>query len=295
MGNVAAASELTAANNKFEPDVVLFVGVAGSVKPDDLCRGDVVVGSHAYNIHAGKDTLDDAGRPVSLGRPLGPQASYGLVQLATAVRQQQWTGELLLLGSGEARNARGGVPHVEIRGIAAGEVVHADSHSALMERVRTRFNDVAAVDMESFGLYRRRTGSRCLPSRCVASRTALKTRIPTTTPTGSRSRHDMLRRSRSPCSGPPRSKTWEPDPPRRRRRHLLRTKRSDRSTTPCTGFRPPLPSSTTGRSARWANEQPPSSARSGPRKNSGRAGSRRSRIGRRPATPPLIAAHSGLS
>jgi nucleoside phosphorylase len=153
MGNVAAASELTAANNKFEPDVVLFVGVAGSVKPDDLCRGDVVVGSHAYNIHAGKDTLDDAGRPVSLGRPLGPQASYGLVQLATAVRHLQWTGELLLLGSGEARNARGGVPHVEIRGIAAGEVVHADSHSALMERVRTRFNDVAAVDMESFGLY----------------------------------------------------------------------------------------------------------------------------------------------
>lgn len=153
MGNVPAASELAAACAQFKPDVVLFVGVAGSVKPDDLCRGDVVVGSHAYNVHAGKDTVDDQGRPVSLGRPLGSQAAYGLVQLATSVRKQQWTGELLLVGGGEARNARGEVPHVEIRGIAAGEVVHADSRSALMEKVRTRFNDVAAVDMESFGLY----------------------------------------------------------------------------------------------------------------------------------------------
>lgn len=153
MGNVPAASELAAAYAKFEPDVVLFVGVAGSIKPGDLCRGDVVVGSHAYNIHAGKDAVDDDGRPVSLGRPLGSQAAYGLVQLATSVRQQQWAGELLLVGGREARNARGEVPHVEIRGIAAGEVVHADSRSALMEKVRTRFNDVAAVDMESFGLY----------------------------------------------------------------------------------------------------------------------------------------------
>jgi nucleoside phosphorylase len=153
MGNVPAASELTAACAQFKPDVVFFVGVAGSVKPDDLCRGDIVVGSHAYNIHAGKDAVDDQGRPVSLGRPLGSQAAYGLVQLATSVRHQQWTGELLLVGGSEVRNARGEVPHVKIRGIAAGEVVHADSRSALMEKVRTRFNDVAAVDMESFGLY----------------------------------------------------------------------------------------------------------------------------------------------
>jgi DNA-binding transcriptional ArsR family regulator len=77
MGNVAASTELAAAQASFEPDVVLFVGVAGSVKPDDLCRGDVVVGSEAFNIHAGKDAVDDGGRAVSLGRPVGPQAQYG--------------------------------------------------------------------------------------------------------------------------------------------------------------------------------------------------------------------------
>ena len=153
MGNVPAAAELSAANAALEPNVVLFVGVAGSVKPDDLCRGDVIVGSHAYNVHAGKDAIDDAGRPVSLGRPVGSQAAYGLVQLATAVRKQHWTGELLLVGAGEVRNALDQSPHVEIRGIAAGEVVHADSKSTLMEKVRTMYNDVAAVDMESFGLY----------------------------------------------------------------------------------------------------------------------------------------------
>jgi nucleoside phosphorylase len=153
MGNVAAAAELSAANTQLKPNVVLFVGVAGSVKPDDLCRGDVIVGSHAYNIHAGKDAVDDAERPVSLARPLSSQASYGLVQLATAVRQKQWTGELLLVGAGEVKNALGQSPRVEIKGIAAGEVVHADSKSALMEKIRTTFNDVAAVDMESYGLY----------------------------------------------------------------------------------------------------------------------------------------------
>jgi nucleoside phosphorylase len=153
MGNAATAGELAAATAAFSPDVVLFVGVAGSVKPDDLTRGDVVIGSHAYNVHSGKDTVDDAGRSVSLGRPLSFPAARGLVQLATSVRRQDWTGELVLVGPGEFRNARGDAPHVEIKGIAAGEVVHGDVRSALMDKVRTTFNDVAAVDMESFGLY----------------------------------------------------------------------------------------------------------------------------------------------
>jgi len=44
-------------------------------------------------------------------------------------------------------------PHVEIRAIAAGEVVHGDNGSQLMSKVRDQLNDAAAVDMESFGLY----------------------------------------------------------------------------------------------------------------------------------------------
>jgi len=153
MGNVAASTELAAARAAFEPDVVLFVGVAGSVKPDDLCRGDVVVGSEAFNIHAGKDSVDDGGRAVNLGRPVGPQAQYGLVQLATTVRRQGWTGEVQLIEPGEVQNAHGTTPKVVIKAIAAGEVVHGNIDSALMKLIRTRFSNVAAVDMESFGLY----------------------------------------------------------------------------------------------------------------------------------------------
>ncbi len=44
-------------------------------------------------------------------------------------------------------------PRVEIRPIAAGEVVHADGRSSLMEKVRRNFSDAGAVDMESLGLY----------------------------------------------------------------------------------------------------------------------------------------------
>ena len=154
MGNASASAELVTAQATFDPDIVLFVGVAGSVKPDDLCRGDVVVGSQAYNIHAGKDIIDDTGRAVSLARPIGPAAPYGLVQLAKAVRRRAWTTEVQLVSPGdEVVNVLGGAPRVVINAIAAGEIVHRNLNSPLMERIRTMFNNVAAVDMESHGLY----------------------------------------------------------------------------------------------------------------------------------------------
>ena len=153
MGNPAASTELAAAHATFDPDVALFVGVAASVKPDDLCRGDVVVGSEAYNIHAGKDAIDDGGRPVSLGRPVSSQAIWGLIQLATSVRRTDWTNEVMGGPSDKARNARGKSPRVEVKAIAAGEVVHANLNSPLMEHIRSEFNNVAAVDMESYGVY----------------------------------------------------------------------------------------------------------------------------------------------
>lgn len=151
MGNVDTSAEVVAAAVTFEPHLVLFVGVAASVKPDDLCRGDVVVGSQAYSVHAGKD-IDEGGRPVTLGRPIGPPAPYALVQLATMVRRGEWAREVLL-GVRPALNALGRPPTVEIKAIAAGEVVERNVKSALMERIRSQFDNVAALDMESFGLY----------------------------------------------------------------------------------------------------------------------------------------------
>jgi nucleoside phosphorylase len=153
-GNVGAGVEVTAAVAVLQPSLLLFVGVAGSVKPADLCRGDVIVADRVYNLHAGKDSRGDVEDSVHLSRPISFPASHGGIQLARTVRRGDWAGELArIIPPVEAMNAKGKKPNVEIRAIAAGEVVHADDRSGLIEKIREQLNDVAAVDMESLGLY----------------------------------------------------------------------------------------------------------------------------------------------
>ena len=149
-GNTRTAIEVAAAAAALAPHLVLFVGIAASVKPKDLVHGDVVVADRVYNLHSGKDARDEAEGSVHLTRPLSFTAAHGLVQLAMDVRRRDWAVELPV---GQALNALGTNPRVEIKPIAAGEVVHTDGRSALMEKVRRNLNDVAAVDMESLGLY----------------------------------------------------------------------------------------------------------------------------------------------
>lgn len=148
-GNTRTAIEVTSAVRELGPDLVLFAGVAGSAKPNDLCRGDVIVADRVYNIHSGKDSWSEAQGSVHLTRPLSFAAAHRAVQLAVKVRRSDWISEF----AAEAVNANGRGPRVEIRPIAAGEVVHADNSSWLMAKIRENFNDAAAVDMESLGLY----------------------------------------------------------------------------------------------------------------------------------------------
>jgi len=148
-GNTRTAIEVTSAVQELAPHLVLFAGVAGSVKPKDLVRGDVIVADRVYNVHAGKDSWTEAQGSVHLTRPLSFAAAHGAVQLAMKVRRSDWTAEC----TAAAANENGRAPRVEIRPIAAGEVVHANNSSWLMEKIRGNFNDAAAVDMESLGLY----------------------------------------------------------------------------------------------------------------------------------------------
>lgn len=147
-GNTATASEVTAVAAALDPHLLLFVGVAASVKPADLCHGDVIVADRVYNLHSGKDVRDDAEGSVRLARPLSFAAMHGAVQLARHVRRSWAAG----LGK-QARNAEDQPPRVVIAPIAAGETVHADGGSQLMRTMRRHLNDAYAVDMESFGLY----------------------------------------------------------------------------------------------------------------------------------------------
>jgi len=150
MGNTRTAIEVTSAVKTLKPNLVLFVGIAASAKPKDLVHGDIIVADRVYNLHRGKDVEGQDEGSVHLTRPVSFTATHGVVQLAMDVRRRDWMGEM---GTVEALNARGTRPRVDIKPIAAGETVHPDGASSLMQKVRQNFDDVAAVDMESLGLY----------------------------------------------------------------------------------------------------------------------------------------------
>lgn len=132
-GNTAAAVEATRAIEFFKPSIVLFVGVAGSLKPD-VAHGAVVVANKVYRYHSGKAAED------FLSRPMAFPTWHGLEQLVRVVRQQRWT-------------AVDPQPLVELKPIAAGEVVVASKDSETFKLLHERCNDAVAVDMESAGIY----------------------------------------------------------------------------------------------------------------------------------------------
>ena len=76
MGNSRAAGIFTAAADAFGSDMALFVGVAGNLKPHDLCRGDVVIADNVHNLHAGKEVPGSDGAPYTSTRTLSFPASH---------------------------------------------------------------------------------------------------------------------------------------------------------------------------------------------------------------------------
>ena len=110
----------------FSPEAVLFVGVAGGLK-DEIALGDVVVATKVYAIHSGKETPE------------------GFLD-----RMETWHASHHLESA--ARYALRGQSHVRFKPIAVGEVVLADAASTLAERIRTRFSDAVAIEMEGSGV-----------------------------------------------------------------------------------------------------------------------------------------------
>jgi nucleoside phosphorylase len=151
MGNAGSAAEVAGAIEAFSPHLILFVGVAGGLKPSDQRHGDVVVASMVYNVHNAKIVPDAAGGSQVLSRPVGVKAPHRLTQLVRAVSRAAWVDDS---PSGSQRGK--GVlapPAVHLRPIVAGEVVLADSESDLRKLIAERFSDAAAIDMESYGVY----------------------------------------------------------------------------------------------------------------------------------------------
>ncbi len=110
--NTMAAIKTTQAIEHFQPDVVLFVGVAGGLK--DVQIGDVVAAHKIYAYESGKDSI------TFLPRPENGNATPRMESWARFVSTQaSWLKRI----QKQAASASRPTPHAFVKAIAAGEKV----------------------------------------------------------------------------------------------------------------------------------------------------------------------------
>jgi len=149
--NDATAVTMKAIAEFGEFDVVMFVGVAGSLK-EDMPIGSVVAGNFVYNSHSGKE--DDTGFQ---SRPHGYPAANELTQAANAlILNDAWIDfikapQLTTLPPVDKYPCPY-PPEAVLKAIASGEEVVAGGKGPHYALIRQRLNDAAAVEMEGYGV-----------------------------------------------------------------------------------------------------------------------------------------------
>lgn len=136
-GNIPAALSTQEAIQHFDPQIVLFVGVAGGMK--DVKIGDVVIGTKVYEYQRGKLTM--AGfHP----RPATHLGAFRLLEQAKAVRRDdRWQNRI--------RPTPSKKPRAFLGAIAAGEAVIASRAGDLFDMLQENYSDALAVEMEGSG------------------------------------------------------------------------------------------------------------------------------------------------
>jgi len=139
-GNHTSAMEAERAINYFNPEVALFVGIAGGIK--DVVLGDVVAVEKAYGYEKGKVS------PMGfLPRPGVGQSSYVIYERAKAeARKNDWKHRLP--PTDQLNRVK-----VVAKPIAAGEKVIAETRSDVYELIKASYSDAVAVEMEGSGFY----------------------------------------------------------------------------------------------------------------------------------------------
>jgi len=136
-GNAGAAAIAERGIQYFNPEVALFVGVAGGIK--DVRIGDVVVSTKVYGYESGKDEY--------LGfkpRPDVFVTAHSIEQRALLLRHDESWKMRLREGTNEQRR-------LFVGPIAAGEKVVASKRGAIGQFLRANYSDALALEMEGKG------------------------------------------------------------------------------------------------------------------------------------------------
>jgi nucleoside phosphorylase len=161
-GNQAVATLTSQAIDTFDPDLVLFVGVAGSLV-DSVQLGDVVVATRVDAYHGGKEVARRF-----LARPVTWPAAWPLEQAARqARRERRWLARLDEPPSQLVEVLASRPPEVHLKPILAGEVVVDSRESRLYRFLREHYNDAVAVEMEGAGLASAAHASGAVPAIVV--------------------------------------------------------------------------------------------------------------------------------
>lgn len=137
-GNHASAVIAERAVREFRPAAVLFVGVAGRLRPS-LALGDVVVATHVYAYHGAAARTDGL-----RSRPRVWEIDHGIDQAARQLaRRVRWDRDLP--GAAPA-------PRVHFGPVASGEVLHDARVSAPLRWIREHYDDALAIEMEAAGV-----------------------------------------------------------------------------------------------------------------------------------------------
>lgn len=139
-GNARSASVTALGCTYFSPDIVLLVGVAGSLKSDVKLR-DVVAATSVVNYEAGKD------EGIFLPRPGYGLPAWVLEQRAIAVeRNGRWQRRLLVDADEAELNAH-------TAQLVTGEKVVGSLDSATIKLIRQNHSQAYAVEMEGGGFH----------------------------------------------------------------------------------------------------------------------------------------------
>lgn len=145
-GNLTSATIAERVRQWLRPRALLFVGVAGGLKPEARL-GDVVVSTKVYHLHPGKETPEGFH-----ARPVPGAVSHRLEQAAgIALCSESWRKWV----PDEVRATWQEVgPRVHFQPIIAGEVVLNSSVTPLRDQITFHYGDALAIEMESAGVAR---------------------------------------------------------------------------------------------------------------------------------------------